>query len=810
MKFKELTKTILLLITICIGFFIHPIPPISAITSEVVEITQEDYNLTNKSAFTLQFVKEDNNYSETSFQIPDTVSVEISEIDTNYVLYEKDNNLLTIYWTDIGIGTKIQIDLDFKNYEKDQFIIIAETLLMDEQQPSIINEVTITLPKEESVASEAAESSSDINISSAEEVTENESSASSSINSSSNENEESSSSVKDSDIESTEESSESLESSSQMTRSAIAPQTLGPNTVSVSNWNGFVNAMGNANVGTINLTARISNSFTLRNREYRMNGDKVINGSVNTPINFANYKFNIQNNEVTINGLVIEAEQNTTFNDSDSLFFSEVGGTLNIQNSSFNDKQRGQVAKLPLGTVNIYGYNIFTNHDEFEIIEAKNIVFKQSSSFIAGNAEDSYWADDLANVLFLYNNGSITVEKDAKVELFNNNRKTLISIGDNTKATINIKDGGQLHLTISNKNAQRTGEPLLYLPGAGSKINMEVNAIFNIQNHNKNNPGPLINLNGSITLNPNGSKVELWQKDSNLTQTSGQYYAHVPRVLDGQLIFGTNAIVPDIKNATANPQSTLSISDNANFNNKNFANLMSGLNTQNLNRIQFSGAESISPPKVNKITDLDDAVTGITSPGAKVTIKDAQNNAYTTTADANSGQFTVNLGQYAPYDYGDILSITASDAYSTSEPTNISVTGDRFTLRVNDQMIFQQTMISNDSLTIPRIKTDWQVNVLNSRGVQNWKLTARADGPLTSTDGSHNISDALIYKKDNVSQSLNSDVLIHQETSDLPGETNIKWEADEGILLQLNPIEEGVKANTEYTGTLNWTLTDAP
>ncbi len=39
---------------------------------------------------------------------------------------------------------------------------------------------------------------------------------------------------------------------------------------------------------------------------------------------------------------------------------------------------------------------------------------------------------------------------------------------------------------------------------------------------------------------------------------------------------------------------------------------------------------------------------------------------------------------------------------------------------------------------------------------------------------------------------------------------DIEWDTDEGILLKLNPQESNVRTNTEYSTTIEWTLTDAP
>jgi len=123
---------------------------------------------------------------------------------------------------------------------------------------------------------------------------------------------------------------------------------------------------------------------------------------------------------------------------------------------------------------------------------------------------------------------------------------------------------------------------------------------------------------------------------------------------------------------------------------------------------------------VNEITDKDTTLTGTATPGVTIRIQDPYGQTWETQADTQTGDFSVKLGEYAPYEANDQLIVKAIDA-SGSESVNIHI----------------------------------------------------------------------------------------QETS-TEFEAMINWTETEGILLQLNPIVSDVQPYTEYTTTIDWTLTDVP
>lgn len=193
-------------------------------------------------------------------------------------------------------------------------------------------------------------------------------------------------------------------------------------------------------------------------------------------------------------------------------------------------------------------------------------------------------------------------------------------------------------------------------------------------------------------------------------------------------------------------------------------------------------------------------------------ISDDFGNSWESVADSNTGEFSVDLGNFAPYNPGDHFTVTAADAYgNTSDPLPVTVVGDRLSFRVPTRMNFEQTVIRDEFLTIPRVDKDWEINVINTRQNGNpWRITAQAQSPLTTADSQDSIDNALVFINDNNNLSLNNEVLVYEENSEDNIETTIHWPDNQGVLLQLNPQAEKVQIYKTYKTTIDWTLTDAP
>lgn len=591
------------------------------------------------------------------------------------------------------------------------------------------------------------------------------------------------------------------------TVSTQLPQVSG-NTVNVSTWDDFVKAMANEDVGTINITNNFSAYYKAFDDEDELvNGNKLINGQQHI-INFSDYGFDIQNYQVTIANTVVETNQDKTDNNA-SLFFSSIGGELNIENVSYNDVQVGQVAQLPLGKVTISGANIFVTEGPFEIFEANHVVFSESSSFIAGNLAQKLITNNLKEIINLHGNSTIDVEANAKVTLQISDRLSVINSINAQSSQINIKEKASLNIIAENVDTN-DGQPVINLLGPNSSINLGKNATLNIENNrlSTNKPGALIAMNGSLNLHDKGNQVEYWRMGSNNQQYSGQNYVKFPQIYTGAIqLSGTT-----MTNALADPQSSTAISDNSSLNNKQFSTLLSNNPTTNLNRLYISDVQAPAQPKLKQITDLSTSLSGTALPNQIIDITNEFGHTWQTKANGETGAFSVDLGAYAPYDAGETFTITSSDSFGNiSEPLTISVVGVRLSFKVPSKMAFQQTVIRDELITIPRVDADWGIEVTNTRQNANpWRLTAHAPNPLTTHDGSSSINNALTFTDNSGTYSLLEEALIYQQQATDTTRTNIHWAGDQGILLQLNPKQADVKTYTSYSTTINWTLTNAP
>lgn len=612
-------------------------------------------------------------------------------------------------------------------------------------------------------------------------------------------NEESSPSVT-SQLEDSQESAqiEASHSSSDQAkaRTAVPAQTRAGTSVSVSTWDDFEAALAKSDVSTINLTASIETNTNLLTTVYSVVGDKVINAN-GLNINMRKNRINLQNYQLTVNNLTITANQVSSQTNA-SVFFSESNTNLILNNVSFNGPQSAQLARMTNGTVTVKGINNrFVNSGGFEIFEARHIIFAESSEFYALNESVSLLSTNLKRLINLYNNGVIDVKENANVTLEIADRPSVIASEDGTKSTINVAENASLNIVALNADTNG-GNPLIYLPGADSNIYLANNARLDIDNQRlwSNKPGALISMNGRIHLAEQGNKVAVNMPSSGTTT--------FPRILNGELVLNGTSV----NSASADPTSSLSKGSQAN---KDFVSFFNGLDMSLVKQLSLAPADKPAQAQVDDLTDVDTAMTGKASPGLTVSVSDQYGNKFETTADTTTGEFSIDLGLFAPYSYGEVFEVTTSDQYGQSDPLSVVVQGNRLSFRVPSHIEFRPTTIENNLITIPRVETDWAIEVTHTRQISNpWKLTVQAVQPLTSQDGTHSIDNALIFLKDGNSQSLSNQVLIHEGVSNESTTSEIHWSKDEGLLLQLNPEASNVKPYQQYNATIEWTLTDAP
>lgn len=576
-------------------------------------------------------------------------------------------------------------------------------------------------------------------------------------------------------------------------------------TVTVSSWNSFVDAMKSGEVGQINISKNFSTGlgwFDKKDKEVGRN--KIINGNGYT-IGFDDYGFNIKNYQIKVNNLFAKVDQGTEYNAS--IFFSSNGGDLRINNVSFIDGSEGQVAQLPSGKIIISGSNSFSTKGAYEIFEANHIIFSFNSTLFAENTSRPIFDSDVMEVINLYGASIIDIQNNADVTLQTEVRNSVINSLSDQSTQINIGENAALNVSGKDVNT-RNGQPLINLPVQGSSINLDENAELNVENKrvSSNIPEDLISMNGNINMHPSGNQVEYWQMAADYQQYAGQHYVKFPSILDGKINFNGGTI----RSASMSPQSSLSISENSSRNNKMFSELLSNINS--IGRLRITKAEAPKQPEAERLTDLDVELKGKASPGLTIHISDNFGNSWETLADSDTGDFSIDLGDFAPYNPGDQFTVTAADSYgNTSDPITITVVGNRLSFRVPTQMNFEQTVIQDELVTIPRTNKNWGIEVTNTRQNNNpWRVTAQAQSPLTTVDGQDTIDNALVFINENNNQSLNNEVLVYEENSKDNVETTIHWSDNQGVLLQLNPQAEQVQTYKTYKATIDWTLTDAP
>lgn len=589
----------------------------------------------------------------------------------------------------------------------------------------------------------------------------------------------------------------------QIMEDTIEPLAISDGSVEVGSWDDLLTAMENAAVREILITSDFTASGLIT-KEYPVSGDKIIEGKGNT-IDFFKHRFDIGGYVIKVKDLKIQVNQYNTGNPKASVFYSGVEGTLILENSSFDGIQHGQAVKMKKGHIKIAGEVNIRTKGPYEVFEAKDITFMEGSQFLGETTESGSYRKETLN---LYNNPTITVEKNASVVLKTESREAVINELDSSKAVINIGENAMFQVYADHIKTSQ-GKDLIHLPGTESSITVGKDATFDIQNHREGSElGSVINMNGTLTTHEEGGKLAYWKKGSNTDEPSGLGYTVFPRVMGGELDLSADII----NEARANPATALAESENEDENGKLFRDVLTDKDTSDVKRLHITDAGKPKAPKVDTFTENDNTLTGIATPGIEIEISDSTGQIWKTVADKETGEFSVKLGEYEPYEAGEQLSVIAIDPYDvTSAEASIPVIGITLVFQVPGTLNFKQTMVKDEETIIARMDEDWSIDVKNTRGAgSEWGVTAKVEKPLENENGHKLGENALVFVKDGESQSLKDSVSIGRDEAGEKRDTVIKWGGNEGILLQLNPVESGVEVHTEYTTTIEWTLTDAP
>ncbi|MBM5721613.1 hypothetical protein [Listeria ivanovii] len=141
----------------------------------------------------------------------------------------------------------------------------------------------------------------------------------------------------------------------------------------------------------------------------------------------------------------------------------------------------------------------------------------------------------------------------------------------------------------------------------------------------------------------------------------------------------------------------------------------------------------------------------------------------------------------------------------------IQVTGELKFNQVPETISFETTELATQQ-NIAKRNADFDMSVLDSRGAgKSFRVTARIPSPLTSTiNSAHTLPEGLIF----IDRSGEKKILSEEPTTVFEAQATdeiivpIKWEENQGVLVEANTAE--TYADENYETTIEWTLTDAP
>src|SRR5699024_5837301 len=227
-------------------------------------------------------------------------------------------------------------------------------------------------------------------------------------------------------------------------------------------------------------------------------------------------------------------------------------------------------------------------------------------------------------------------------------------------------------------------------------------------------------------------------------------------------------------------------------------------------RIMFSeSGVNVMTIEIEDIYDTDKEIRVKTEPGSTVNIYDEEGNKIDIYPIEDDGVFKFELEE--PLNAGDVLKFDAVHDHHESPEVEKVVIGNRLEFVTPPEgMIFETTEIKDEETIIER-KNDWNLAVNNTKPNNHWKVEAEVKEPLTNINNDNDtLENAMIYK-DGANEKYLEDgsvEIARKNATDPPGQIEINWQENEGILIKINPIM--AKPDTEYSTTIEWTLTDGP
>lgn len=620
----------------------------------------------------------------------------------------------------------------------------------------------------------------------------------------------------DTEDESTE--SDSLTPRSRRARAAgdegdPIPNQITGNTASVSNVNGFLQAMGNRQVEVVNLNANITlnanQSKDPRLRNIATNsGQKVIDGQgrysliMNTngeeSINIASGQTMIVQN---IPNMYRESN-NWRERGFNGLFSLNAGAILNVANSTYNSGGLGtrgnrhiyHLADGDAATVRFFGTVTINNHSR--IIDYPRALEVKAVEITPGAS--------------LQVNGAGIFFQDMKA-------------GGPGYTGIHVQSGGSLNMNLW------TNEFGMYFDGnsRNPKIQVDSGAAFNV--YADSSIRSIIQIGGDVIvqfiINQPESVVLQQNQGNNMYMYDGVigrnaknpttgirfFLSNVTLTRTGNLQGGLQTFTTTPQHTPANPGTFTTTILNENGRRTYY----SGLFDKQLSKLEFTTAVTSTVIEVNDILDYHTTITGKATAGSTVTVTDG-NISKTGQTDAQ-GNFTISLDR--PFNGGTELTFTAQkDGTRPIGSTTKTVIKTTLAIESVGKMNFGTHPFSMSNQTY-KLEEPLTVNVRDSHPSnlpeRNWWVTAQVTETFKTGDNKK-LDDILFYNNGRGDTSLARgavEVFNKKEAAynQATGVSSKTWKkGNNNFVVKVNPLLKGATTNKEYKATVQWTLVNGP
>lgn len=213
--------------------------------------------------------------------------------------------------------------------------------------------------------------------------------------------------------------------------------------------------------------------------------------------------------------------------------------------------------------------------------------------------------------------------------------------------------------------------------------------------------------------------------------------------------------------------------------------------------------------EVDSVFNTTTTITGKTIPNGVVLVEYEESSNQVTVD--NKGYFSSPISNLK---VGDKVKVTANDRNYLYQRKEVLVEqeGGLSFKDVPDILAFQTIDIPSQETIVNRQSEDWSIQIEDERTQKtNWKLFARLDQQFVDSNQNEvsELKNSLIFVDSNgISTPLSSDPLLIHENTDESQLTNISWNQNKGILVNINP--GALFKDVNYNAKITWILQDSP